>query len=118
VVIVVAGVPLIASLAFLAMATRQQRGEPKLSWGAALDAGTFRRIAVDQMPMVVSVRVVSDSHVPARPILDRDQSRRLFGWPIPLLEGAGSGFVIDSSGLILTNHHVVKGARVIDVSCQ
>jgi len=31
-------------------------------------------------------------------------------------EGAGSGFILDQAGHILTNYHVVNGAREIDVS--
>lgn len=31
-------------------------------------------------------------------------------------EGAGSGFVLDTSGHILTNYHVIEGAREIEVS--
>jgi putative serine protease PepD len=33
----------------------------------------------------------------------------------PMRSGAGSGFVVDASGLILTNNHVVEGARAITV---
>lgn len=36
-------------------------------------------------------------------------------WVEPLKEGLGSGFLIDASGLILTNAHVVDGADVIHV---
>jgi serine protease Do len=32
------------------------------------------------------------------------------------LEGAGSGWIIDSSGLIVTNNHIVKGADTINVT--
>ncbi|HXX71182.1 MAG TPA: trypsin-like peptidase domain-containing protein [Candidatus Acidoferrum sp.] len=38
----------------------------------------------------------------------------LFG-PVPV-EGAGSGFVIDTVGHILTNYHVVEGAQIIEVT--
>src|SRR5438105_6861834 len=34
--------------------------------------------------------------------------------PVPV-EGAGSGFIIDAKGYILTNYHVVQGAQTIEV---
>ena len=39
----------------------------------------------------------------------------MFFEPIPA-EGTGSGFVLDEAGRIVTNHHVVEGARRIEVT--
>jgi serine protease Do len=36
--------------------------------------------------------------------------------PEPVLEGAGTGFIIDKTGFILTNNHVIEGAETIRVS--
>ncbi len=33
----------------------------------------------------------------------------------PESQGLGSGFVIDSEGLVVTNHHVIQGARTVQV---
>jgi serine protease Do len=33
-------------------------------------------------------------------------------------EGAGSGWIIDSSGLVVTNNHVVEGANTISVTLE
>src|SRR6476469_8389367 len=38
-----------------------------------------------------------------------------FGRPRGIQQGAGSGFVIDPKGIILTNNHVVEGAITIRV---
>jgi serine protease Do len=34
----------------------------------------------------------------------------------PVLEGAGTGFIIDKTGYILTNNHVIEGAETIRIS--
>ena len=36
----------------------------------------------------------------------------------PRSEGVGSGFIVDASGLIVTSHHVVKGADSVTVTLQ
>ena len=89
-----------------------------------LGATTFRDIAEAQSPMVVNISTVS-----RRPTRNRN---RFGGDPDDLLrrffedmpdsererrsESAGTGFVIDASGLILTNNHVVANATSIEVS--
>jgi serine protease Do len=92
-----------------------------------VDATTFRNIARDASPSVVSIKVVT-----TRPTSGDDED--LFGLQLPFpfgnrgpqqrtpprempAEGAGSGFIIDkTNGYILTNNHVVANARSIEVT--
>ena len=37
---------------------------------------------------------------------------------MPRAEGVGAGFIVDASGLIVTSHHVVKGADSVTVTLQ
>jgi S1-C subfamily serine protease len=48
-------------------------------------------------------------------ILTKTVEYDFFFNPVPV-EGAGSGFLIDADGHILTNHHVVQGAQTIEVT--
>lgn len=50
--------------------------------------------------------------------LSEEQVDPLFGFPLPQQEerAQGSGFVMDESGYIVTNYHVVAGATDIEVS--
>ncbi len=50
--------------------------------------------------------------------LSEEQIDPLFGFPLPQQEqrAQGSGFVLDESGYIVTNYHVVAGATDIEVS--
>ena len=91
-----------------------------------LDANTFRDIADAQSAMVVNIRTES-----RRRTQDLSQFfggdellRRFFGDPPeqnrqPSDEttvAAGTGFVFDRTGFILTNNHVVEGATKIEVT--
>jgi serine protease Do len=105
--------------------------------GGPLDATTFRNIAKAQIPTVVNIR--TESRQRTQDLTEffggqggDDLLRRFFGQQgAPespqrqrprrspqgqLTEGAGTGFVIDKSGYILTNNHVIEGADKITVA--
>ncbi len=97
-----------------------------------VDATTFRNIAKAQTPMVVYIQTTAKAR---RELTEGGDEflRRFFGAPgqtprapggrgrAPedderFTQGTGTGFIIDKSGLILTNNHVVDGADDIKVS--
>ncbi len=106
----------------------------------AVDAATFRNIAKAQIPTVVNIR--TESRQRTQDLTEffgggsggDDLLRRFFGGGQPgapndgrraprrqapqdqLTQGAGTGFIIDKAGFILTNNHVVEGADKITVS--
>ena len=97
-----------------------------------IDAQTFRNIAKAQSPTVVNIRTLS--RIRGRELTEffggnDDLLQRFFGGSpqsrprnrqrdneVPTQEGTGTGFIIDKSGFILTNNHVVEGADDIRVS--
>jgi serine protease Do len=106
--------------------------------GGSIDATTFRNIAKAQIPTVVNIR--TESRQRTQDLTEffggqggDDLLRRFFGGQAPdsqqrnprrrpqppqgqLSEGAGTGFVIDKAGFILTNNHVIDGADKITVA--
>jgi serine protease Do len=105
--------------------------------GGPLDATTFRNIAKNQIPTVVNIRTESRQRTQDLTEFFGGQGgdellRRFFGGQAPdspsqrqprrrspqgqLTEGAGTGFVIDKAGYILTNNHVIEGADKITVA--
>ena len=101
-----------------------------------VSATTFRDIAKAVSPAVVNIR--TESRQRAQDLSDffggggggSDLFERFFGQPNPnqrppqqqqrpreqLVQAAGTGFIIDKAGYILTNNHVVEGATKIVVS--
>src|SRR5229473_3477616 len=62
----------------------------------------------------INVRVYRQASPAVANILTKATEYDFFMDPVPV-EGAGSGFVIDTKGYILTNNHVVEGAQTIEV---
>jgi S1-C subfamily serine protease len=63
----------------------------------------------------IYVRIYSQAAPAVANIVTRTLEYDVFMEPVPV-EGAGSGFVIDPRGYILTNFHVVQGAQTIGVT--
>ncbi len=61
-----------------------------------------------------NVKIYSQAAPAVANIVTRTLEYDVFMEPVPV-EGAGSGFVIDPRGYILTNFHVVQGAQAISV---
>lgn len=70
-----------------------------------LRTDTIARVARERTPAVVFIHVISEGSPASQP-----------PWmPPPNQEGLGSGVVIDTGGLILTNAHVIEAAKAIHV---
>src|SRR3970282_1634591 len=88
-----------------------------------LTATTFRDIAKAVSPAVVNIR--TESRQRAQDLTDffggggGDLFERFFGQPQPrqqpqtpreqIVQAAGTGFIIDKAGFILTNNHLLEG---------
>ena len=80
------------------------------------DAGTSvaQRDATLDPDETINVRIYRQASPAIANILTKATEYNFFMDPVPV-EGAGSGFVIDPRGYILTNYHVVEGAQSIEV---
>jgi len=90
---------------------RQPSKVEALPRSAATDAQRDAPLSTDES---INVRIYRQASAAVANILTKATEYDFFMDPVPV-EGAGSGFVIDSRGYILTNFHVVQEAQSIEV---
>lgn len=76
-------------------------------------------VLIDTLGLDFAEKRVIDVHTRVSPAvvnITTQVLRRSFFFEVIPEEGAGSGFVIDTQGHILTNYHVIEGARQIEVT--
>lgn len=100
-------------------------------------SSVFRQITKDVLPSVVSIETVGkavtirgtnqipfdDESLPFGDLFKNDPRFRQFfdnGTPrqMPRRRGRGSGFIIDSAGIVMTNNHVVAEAETVKIKLQ
>ncbi|OQW57638.1 MAG: serine protease [Proteobacteria bacterium SG_bin9] len=107
---------LFVSAALMAPAQAQDRIVPTSPQQLKL---SYAPIVQRTQPAVVNV--YAGKTVPRNPLLDDPIFRRFFGVPGQLQpeqmqRSLGSGVMVDSSGLVVTNNHVIEGADQVKVS--
>ena len=83
---------------------------------------SFAPVVKKAQPAVVNVFASRVEQAPVNPFLDDPIFRRFFGEGGDSLGGRriaqslGSGVIVDASGLVVTNHHVIEGMTDVKVS--
>ena len=85
-----------------------------------VDKGELRNVSLAERDAalsndeVLNVRIYRETSPAVANVLTKATEYDFWMDPVPV-EGAGSGFVIDGKGYILTNFHVVQGAQTVEV---
>ena len=75
----------------------------------------FADLAERVLPAVVNIAVSGEQNVQPPPEFRGTPFERYFRGRRERVQGAGSGFVIDPSGLVVTNNHVIGQATRVTV---
>lgn len=104
--------------------TKAQSNAPKAPLGPTAVRTSFADVVDRVGPSVVTVRAEKRVRAPQQaPYMNDDFFRQFFGGRTPQMQpqqpqverGLGSGVIVNSNGIILTNFHVVDGAEDIKV---
>ncbi len=103
----------IASLALHFVPKPNSQPQPVFSYASAVNSAA---------PAVVNIYTSKTITAKRHPLLNEPFFRRFFERaPVPqsrIQNSLGSGVIIDGTGLVLTNHHVIDGAQEILVALQ
>src|SRR6202790_2615621 len=97
-------------------AARQERRGPASPGGGKMSYATIVQRAQPAVVNVYAAKMVQNRN----PLLDDPIFRRFFGvpgqGPEQMQRSLGSGVMVDPSGLVVTNVHVIEGADEVKVS--
>lgn len=92
---------------------QSQIGNTAVSSDEPLTSNDPNASAARKTPIVAVAQKVGPTVVG---ITNKGLARDMFNRQVLMEQGTGSGVIFDPSGLIVTNHHVIKGAKEIAVS--
>ena len=108
----------LAGAAIIAPAAAQDRRVPSSAAELKLSFAPIVQRAAPAVVNVYAAKMVQNRN----PLLDDPIFRRFFGVPGgpggqgPVQRSLGSGVIVDASGLIVTNNHVIEGADEVKIS--